>query len=56
MGQRSVRYVPPGRSKVYNRNGTQATIINVQQTVSKSPPPPPALKGGLWTCRMWTLK
>ena len=35
MGQRSVWYVPSGCSKVYNRNSTQATIANVQQTVRK---------------------
>ena len=40
MAQGSVRYVPSGCSKVYNRDGTQATIANVQQTVSKAAPPP----------------
>ena len=38
MCQRSVRYVPSGCSKVYNRDSTQATIANVQQTVSKAFP------------------
>ena len=36
MCQRSVRYVPSGCSKVYNRDSTQTTIANVQQTVSKA--------------------
>ena len=35
----SVWYVPSGCSKVYNRNSTQATIANVQQTFSKKLPP-----------------
>ena len=36
MGQRSVRYVPSGCSKIYNRDSTQATIAYVQQTISKA--------------------
>ena len=31
-------------------------LLSVFNKPSAKLPPPPALKGGLWTCKMWTLK